>query len=51
MVSPLEKANRLTRFDEVFFAVKKARARANNTDIEKTPRVSEALFKYINTGT
>jgi len=51
MVSPLEKANRLTRFDEVFFAVKKARARANNTVIEKTPRVSEALFKYINTGT
>lgn len=50
MLSPLDKATRLTRFDEVFMAVKKARSRANNVPLDTTQRLSESLFSYINTG-
>ena len=47
MLSPAEKSLLLGRFDKVIRAVKKARQRANTTEVEKTT-IAEALFAYIN---
>ena len=44
-----EKRNRLARIDELIFAVKKARQRANDVEVENR-RVGERLMNYINTG-
>lgn len=51
MVSPLDKATRLERFDEIFSAVKKARSRANNAPVDTTKKVAQQLLEYINKGT
>ncbi|MCK5385791.1 MAG: hypothetical protein KAJ39_01310 [Gammaproteobacteria bacterium] len=48
MLSSLEKACKMSRFDELFVAIKKARMRANSVDVVTTERVAEKLFKYIN---
>ena len=50
MLSSSDLAERMSRFDDVFIAVKKARNRANNVDTVKTDHVAEKLFKYINQG-
>jgi len=48
LITPLDKAERLTRIDALLQAVKKARMRANNINIVKRDKMAEALFKYIN---
>jgi len=48
MLTPLDKANRITRVDEVQQAVKQARMRANNHIVVKTEKVGEQMLKYIN---
>lgn len=45
-VSPKAKADIIERLDQVIFAVKQARAKANNTDVI-TVRVAKDLFGYI----
>lgn len=48
-MTPLEKANRLERIDTLLKAVKVARMRANNIDVEQV-KIGEDLLKYINEG-
>lgn len=49
MLTPVEKAARLTRIDMLLRAVKKARQRANDVDIP-TQHVAEKLLDFINNG-
>jgi len=46
MISPLEKAEILTRLDAMLRAVKQARSRANGVECERQ-RFSESIFDYI----
>lgn len=46
-MTPLEKAERITKIDKLMGAVKKARMRANNIDIIDAT-IGEAIFNYIN---
>lgn len=48
-MTPLEKANRLTRIDELLSAVKSARMRANNVNII-TDNIGNTLLDFINKG-
>jgi hypothetical protein len=48
-IFPREKAEKLARLDDLIFSVKKARMRANTTDLEKVSP-GEVIFKYINLG-
>jgi len=47
MMSPAEKSRLLGRIDTLLRAVKKARQRANSTDVVKTT-IGQKLFEYIN---
>jgi len=47
MVTPAEKAALLARLDKLAQAVKKARQRANNSDVKQI-NVGDALFNFIN---
>jgi len=49
MVAPIEKANRLKRLDDVLAAVKQARMRANNIDVDTAP-ACHRILEYINKG-
>jgi hypothetical protein len=48
MLSPLEKAERLTRIDALINAVKRARMRANKQELVDKVDIGAAVFKYIN---
>lgn len=48
MLTPLEKAERLTRIDELINATKRARMRANKEEIPERPNFGESILKYIN---
>jgi len=50
MLSPLEKAELLTRVDNLLNAVKQARMRANTQTVDGHARIAEKLFAYVNTG-
>lgn len=47
LLTPLEKAQRMARVDKLLQAVKKARQRANNTDLVKA-QIGKDLLNYIN---
>jgi len=47
MLPPVDKATRISRIDELLTAVKKARTRANETEIIRR-KIGEKLFKFIN---
>lgn len=47
MLTPVEKAKRLSRIDELLTAVKKARMRANNVDVVRSS-IGKDIFNYIN---
>lgn len=47
MMTPFEKAERITRIDFLLREVKKARMRANNAEVVKD-RIGEKIFEYIN---
>lgn len=49
LISPAEKSDILTRIDQIIEAVKKARARANETVVENI-KIGKRLFKFINEG-
>jgi len=49
MMSPKDKSELLARFSTVIEAVKQARARANDIEIEKTV-IGNRIFKFIRTG-
>ena len=49
MLTPREKRQRLARLDVLIRAVKKARQRANNAEVEDV-RVAEVLFRFIDEG-
>lgn len=49
MISPAEKSDALERLDILIRAVKKARMRANATDVVKI-NIGKALMDYLNTG-
>lgn len=46
MVTPAKKAEILTRFDALIQAVKQARMRANEAEVEKT-KIGESLFSFV----
>lgn len=46
-MTPLEKAERLTKIDKLLQAVKQARMRANNIDVENA-NIGKEIFDYIN---
>ena len=46
-MTPLEKATRISKIDNLMSAVKRARMRANNIDIYDV-EIGEAIFNYIN---
>lgn len=48
MLSPQEKAKRLTRIDELINATKRARMRANKEPVPARPMLGDAVLKYIN---
>lgn len=48
MLSPLTKAERLTRIDELINATKRARMRANKQELVPKVDIGDAVFKYIN---
>jgi hypothetical protein len=50
MLSAAEKSDMLERLDTLIYAVKAARMRANDIQVE-TKRIGASLFRYINTGT
>lgn len=50
MISPWEKSQLIHRVDQVLEAIKKARARANDTEVTGTLKIGKRLFKYINDG-
>jgi len=49
MLTPLEKANRLTRLDKLLNAIKQARQRANSVKVENAD-VGRTFLDYINNG-
>ena len=49
-ITPAEKSNVLARIDNLIDAVKKARARANNTEIDSSKKIGKTLIEYINNG-
>lgn len=49
MMSVSEKSKILGRIDDLLLAVKKARQRANNVDVQKV-NVGAKLLNYINNG-
>ena len=50
MVSPLEKAQKLQRLDEVLASVKKARMRANNVELVKHDKIALKILSYLDQG-
>lgn len=48
MISASRKMELLSKVDRLIQATKKARQRANNCDVVKTPNIGKALFDYIN---
>ena len=50
MISPLDKANRITRVDELLLAFKKARMRANSHKVDTDVRVGKTMLAFINSG-
>lgn len=49
MISPADKSALLRRVDQMIEAIKKARARANDTEVVSL-KIGKRLFKYINEG-
>jgi hypothetical protein len=47
MVTPATKAAMLERAEEIARAIKKARSRANNTDVAKPPTIGDALLSFV----
>ena len=50
MISPLEKATRISRVDEALLAVKKARMRANAYKVETNEKVGRTILNFVNEG-
>ena len=48
-ISPAEKSDLLARLDTLIFAVKSARARANDTEIKRV-NIGKRMVTFINTG-
>jgi len=48
MISPAEKSMILARFDKLLRSIKKARQRANNTEVPKS-QIGDAIFCYLHT--
>jgi hypothetical protein len=49
-ILPVEKCNILGRIDNLIDAVKKARARANSTEVDLGKKIGKTLIEYINNG-
>ena len=49
-ITPAEKSNILARVDNLIDAVKKARTRANDTEINSQKKIGKAIIGYINNG-
>lgn len=47
MITPATKAAMLERAEEIARAIKKARSRANNTDVAKPPTIGDALLSFV----
>ena len=50
MVSPAEKSQVLSRLDQLIEGIKRARTRANDTEVKTNLKIGRRLFQFINEG-